>query len=109
MVIVTAQALLILYYDSAAWVTSLIAKVRTKRVESMHYQSVRLIIKDYRQRVYRKIIDMVTKRLPANLWAKYAGRNVVMNLKMLRQPVRLLYEMRKNLYPKKRKEGQLFS
>jgi len=108
LVIVTSQALSVLYYASVVWLTPHIAKTLLKLVERMHYRCVRLIVRDYRQRVSREVIDKATKRLPPNLWAKYAGCSMMMNLRMQGQPIRMLTDLNTNLYTKGRKEGRLY-
>jgi len=108
LVIVTAQVLSILYYASAVWLTPHIAKAELKRIESMHYRCVPITIRDFRQRVNKRVIDKVTRRLPPSLWAKYAGGGLMMNLKMQGKPINLLNSMSQNLYTKGRKEGRLY-
>jgi len=108
LVIVTAQALCILYYAAVVWLTPHIAKSELKRIESMHYHCVRLTIRDYRQRVSRNVVDKVTKRLPPHLWTRYSVCSLMMNLKMQGKPVNLLNSLSSNLYTKGHKEGRLF-
>lgn len=49
--LVTAQALSVLYYGSVAWLTPTLLGDRLRRLESIHYRCLRVIVKDYRQRI----------------------------------------------------------
>jgi len=103
--VVTAQIFSILYYACAVWLTPSISKKNLGRIESMHFKSLRLILKDYRQRISREVITEKTKRLPPDKWMKYTMASVFMNMYYSKQPKRLLEDMTTNLYSKRRKEG----
>jgi len=106
--VVTAQALSILYYASIVWLTPHISKKQEGRVESLHYRSMRLVIKDYRQRIGREIVDSSTSRLPPKLWCHYTACSFFMNLRRTGQPRSLLENMSANLYEKGRQPNRLF-
>jgi len=108
LVVVTAQALSVLYYGSPVWLTPGLSKSRLKVVESLHYRCVRLVVKDYKQRVSRDVIDSATNRLPPTKWMDYAICNLYINSRMSAQPKRLLESMEKNLYSKRRQPGLVF-
>jgi len=108
LLVVTAQALSVLYYGSPVWLTPGLSKSRLKVVESLHYRCVRLVVKDYKQRVSRDVIDSATKRLPPLGWMNYAMCNLYINSRMSTQPKRLLESMEKNLYNKRRQPGLVF-
>lgn len=90
------------------WLTPGLRKSELKIVESLHYRCVRLVVKDYRQRTSREIIDFATKRLPPLLWMEYSACNLFINSKMVNQPTKLLQELSTNLYTKRRSDGVLF-
>jgi len=90
------------------WLTPGLAKSLLRVIESLHYRCVRLVIKDYRQRVSREVVDRSTNSLPPTLWMEYSVCNLYINAKMSNQPARLLSEVESNLYTKRRQQGVLF-
>jgi len=108
LVVVTAQALSILYYGASVWLTPGLPKHLLKVVESLHYRCVRLVVKDYKQRVSRDVIDLATNRLPPLKWMEYAMCNLYITSRMSGQPKRLLETMERNLYTKRRQPGLVF-
>jgi len=62
--IVAAQIFSILYYACAVWLTPSLNRKVLGTVESLHYKALRLIIRDYRQKVSRDLVTQRTKRLP---------------------------------------------
>jgi len=107
--IVTAQVFSILYYACTVWLTPSINKKNLARVESLHYRSLRLIIKDYRQRISRELITERTKRLPPDKWMRYSMASVFLNMYYNGQPRTLLADIMSNMYSKRRKEGHLYA
>jgi len=106
--VVTAQALSILYYGSVVWLTPGLRKTQLKALESMHYRCLRLVIRDFRRKVSRHIIDKITKRLPPTTWMDYSICSLYINAKMTGQPSGMIMEIESNLYTKRRHEGRLF-
>jgi len=107
--IVTAQNFSILYYACAVWLTPSISKKNLGRIESLHFRSLRLILKDYRQWISRNIITETTKRLPPDKWMKYTMSSVFLNMFHSQQPKPLLDNMMTNFYTKRRKEGYYYT
>jgi len=105
LMVVTAQALSILYYGAIVWLTPALSKALIKQVEGLHYRCVRLVLRDYRQRISRAIIDKATKRLPPLKWSEYAACNFYINAKNQGGPERLLASVSENLYAKSRFPG----
>jgi len=66
--IVTAQIFSILYYACSVWLTPSLNKKTLCSVESLHYRALRLIVRDYRQRLSRQVVTERTKRLPPLTW-----------------------------------------
>jgi len=108
LMVVTAQALSLLYYGSAVWLTPGLKKANLKTVESLHYRCVRLVVRDYRKRISREVIDKVTKRLPPRLWIEYSICSLYINARMCNYPPKLLNEVSSNLYTQRRQEGRLY-
>jgi len=108
LMITTAQALSILYYGASVWLTPSLTKSQLRRVERLHYKSVRLVVKDYRRKMSRPDIDKKTGRLPPSLWAKFSLSKLFINMRINQHPRQLLADSSKNLYVKSRQPGLLF-
>jgi len=106
--VVTAQALSILYYASVVWLTPYISRKQERRVESIHYKSMRMVIKDYRQRISRDVVDSSTLRLPPRQWCHFTACSFFMNLRRTGNPSMLLNDISLNTYEKGRQPGKLF-
>jgi len=108
LMITTAQALSILYYGASVWLTPSLTKSQLRRVERLHYKSVRLVVKDYRRKMSRPDIDKKTGRLPPSLWAKFSLSKLFINMRINQHLRQLLADSSKNLYVKSRQPGLLF-
>lgn len=107
--VVTAQIFSILYYACTVWLTPTICRKNLSIIEGLHYRSLRLVIKDYRQRISRNVITETTKRLPPDKWSKFAMSSLLLNMYNNGQPHCLLSKMMENFYSKRRKEGYLYA
>jgi len=107
--IVTAQIFSILYYACCVWLTPSLNKKILSTVESLHYRALRLIIRDYRQKISRTIITQRTKRLPPDKWTKFAIASLFLNMYGCNEPPTLLRQMSSNTYGKNRKPGYIYS
>jgi len=103
--VVTAQIFSILYYACCVWLTPVLSKKCLKTIVGLHYRSLRLILRDYRQRVSRELITIKTKRLPPDKWAKFSLASLFLNIYNQKQPATLLAQFTKNFYEKRRKPG----
>jgi len=106
--LVTSQVLSILYYASPVWLTPALMATERKMIESIHYRSLRLIIKDYKQRIPREWVSASTQRLPPALWSKFAAALLIMKVRSTQLPKRVFQEVFKNTYRLERKPGRLF-
>jgi len=107
--VVTAQVFSILYYACAVWLTPSLSSDLKRTVNSLHYRSLRLIIRDYRHKICRTEVTERTKRLPPDKWAKFALASLYMNMYAVNQPRALLQNMSLNTFTQGRKPGFLFS
>jgi len=107
--IVTAQIFSILYYACCVWLTPSLNKKILGTVESLHYRALRLIIRDYRQKISREVITRRTKRLPPYKWSKFALASLYLNMYGRKEPLSLLEQMTTNTYVKRRKPGHIYS
>jgi len=87
--LVTAQALSVLYYGSAAWLTPSLLGDRLRRLESIHYRCLRVIVKGYKQRISREWIDAATQRLPPKIWCRFAAASLAIKVRQTKEPKHL--------------------
>jgi len=106
--LVTAQALSILYYAAPAWLSPHLWGSDLRRLETVHYRCLRLIVKDYKQRINREWIDAATQRLQPRMWGKFATASLAIKIRQAQKPQRVYEEIFKNTYSKARKHGLLF-
>lgn len=106
--LVTAQALSVLYYGSPAWLTPSFLGDRLRRLESIHYRCLRVIVKDYKQRIPREWIDAATQRLPPKIWCRFAAASLAIKVRQSREPRYLCDNFFQNTYAEARKPGRLF-
>jgi len=107
--VVTAQVFSILYYACAVWFTPTLGSNLKKTINSLHYRSLRLIIRDYRQKVSRDDVTERTKRLPPDKWSKFVLASLFMNMFATNQPSSLLQKISLNTFTQGRKPGLLYS
>jgi len=107
--VVTAQVFSILYYACAVWLTPSLGSDLNKTVNSLHYRSLRLIIRDYRQKVSQTDITLRTKRFPPDKWSKFVLASLFMNMYAANQPSTLLQAMSLNTFTQGRRPGLVYS
>jgi len=107
--VVTAQVFSILYYACAVWLTPTLNSDLKKTINSLHFRSLRLIIRDFRQKVSRNEVTERTKRLPPDKWSKFALASIFMNMYAVKQPRLLLQRSSLNTFTQGRKPGILYS
>jgi len=107
--IVTAQVFSILYYACCVWLTPSLSRKMFGTIESLHYRALRLIIRDYRQKISRDVVTRRTKRLPPDKWAKFSLASLFLNMCRNGKPSNLLQQMSLNTYQKRRKPGFVYS
>jgi len=106
--ICTAQLLSILYYGAAVWMTPHLCAKAWKKIESIHYKALRLVLRDYRQRISRSVIDQTTNRLPPKRWAKFTAGSFAIKVYYNNKPNNLRKSIFANTYTKNRSPGTLF-
>jgi len=107
-VLVTSQLLSILYYACPAWLTPHLLVKEYRRLESIHYRCLRLIVNDRRKRIPREWLTASTQRLPPRQWGKFAASSLAIKVRQAEVPVRMYTSMFQNTYTLSRKPGRLF-
>lgn len=108
MTIVTSQVFSILYYASPVWLTPAVSKQTIKEVEKLHFKSLRIVTRDYRQRTSREEITRATQRLPPRLWLRFAAATTLMKIWFNNRPAKLRQNVFENTFVKRRQDGLLF-
>lgn len=107
--VVTTQIFSILYYACCVWLTPLLNKKHLNTVEGLHFRALRLILRDYRQRISRDIITCQTKRLPPDKWSRFVLASLFINAKNQNKPASLIHQLSCNFYGKRRMPGFSFA
>jgi len=106
--LVTSQLLSILYYACPAWLTPHLQTKEFKKLESLHYRCLRLIVNDRRQRIPREWLTAATQRLPPRQWGKFAASSLAIKIRQNKAPVNIYSTIFTNTYSITRKQGRLF-
>jgi len=107
--VVTAQVFSLLYYACCVWLTPAINKKTLKTVESLHFKTLRLVLKDYKNRISRENVSLETQRLPPDKWSKFALASLFINCYNFDQYSSLVQRLSCNFYSKRRKPGFLYA
>lgn len=78
------------------------------RLESFHYSCLRIIVKNYKQRISRDWIDATSLRLPPKQCGKFAAVSLAIKIRQTQMPQKLHKDIFKNTYNVTRKPGRLF-
>jgi len=105
--VVTAQVFSVLYYACCVWLTPSINKKVLGTVEKLHYRALRLIVRDYRQKLSREVVTTKTNRLPPDKWSKFSLASLFLNGYSQRSPI--TQRMSENFYSKRRSQGFLYA
>ena len=81
------------------------SRANIKRIESVHYQAVRLICHDYRQRVSREIIDHDFKRATPLEWADYSSARELLHIFNSGKPTKMFERLQSQSYTVRRPSG----
>jgi len=65
----TSQYFGMIYYGAAVWLNSHLDSVSWKRLYSAHYRALRAAVGDYRGKLPKVVLDIITKRATPKRWA----------------------------------------
>jgi len=88
---------------------SALLKSEIKKIESCHFRTLRIALRDYKQKISRDIVSRMTERLPPNSWSKLALCSRIMKIWYTNTPAPLYESIFKNSFTETRKQGRLFS
>jgi len=101
--VATAQLYSIMYYASAVWLNETLKSEEWKKLRSMHYRILRAGIRDYKQRVSKKVIDVLCKRATPQMWSNYSTNTVSIKIIRDRSPQYLYNLVMETFYIERRK------
>lgn len=101
--IITSQIFSVLYYASPVWLTTELARPHLKRIESSHYASLRIGIKDFRRTISKETINQITKRMPPQRWMMYSSTILAMKIIRDASPTLLYQKIMANSFQERRK------
>jgi len=107
MQVINAQFFSKLYYGSAVWLSA-ISKANLKRIDTMHYQALRLCYWDFRNEIPREIIDHDLKRAVPQEWASYSTAKELIRIFNTGTPPLLFSNLRSQSYLVQRPQRVLF-
>jgi len=103
--VVTAQIFSVLYYACCVWLTPVLGKKNLNTIARLHYRALRLILRDYRQKISREIVTSQTKRLPPDKLSRFVLASLFLNAYNNQKPASLVHQLSSNFYSKRRKPG----
>jgi len=108
LMVVTSQVFSVLYYASPVWLTPSTSSRIIKEIERIHFKTLRIVVRDYKQRMNKDLISRATQRLPPKIWLRFAAATTLMKIWFNNAPERLRSAVFVNTYAKNRSEGLLF-
>ena len=100
--IATAQVFSGLYYGSGVWMTPSLNANLWRQLNSLHYWVMRLILKDYRNRIPRWKINQLADRATPKEWARYSTGSIIIKVCRNKQPIDLYETIHRNMYFERR-------
>jgi len=79
------------------------------RIESIHYNTLRIAIKDRRKRVCGEVINKITSRMPPRTWMKYISSSTAIKIIRDAAPTSLYQKLMKNSYQERRKQSSMYT
>jgi len=105
MKVVTSQFFGTLYYAAPVWLNSELNESQWNRLNSIHYRVIRAAIKDYKRKVPRAVLNIISKRATPKQWARYTVAKTIIKL-YNQNCTRLSTLLRKNSYVNDRNPGR---
>jgi len=84
-------------------------KIRSTKIECLHFKALQLIVRDYWQRRSRESITDLTKHLPPDKWQKFVRASLFLNMFNAEKYQTLIESITSNLYGKSSPGGLALS
>jgi len=80
MKVITSQYFGTVYYGAAVWLTSQLNSTSWKKLYSSHYRALRAAIGDYKRKIPKAVLDIISKRATPKQWANYTTASMAIKL-----------------------------
>jgi len=107
--IITSQIFSIIYYAAPVWLTSELGYNNLKRIEPIHYSTLRIGLKDFKKSQSREKINLDTKRMPPQTWMLFCTASTAMKIIRDEAPSNLHNKIMANAYKVRRKENFIYT
>lgn len=91
-----------LYYCCEIWLTPVLSVKLYKRIESVHHQAIRIVLKDYEKKVDKNKLNQISKRATPKEWSDYAHSVLLFKLLTDHEPSNLFSEIIPYIYCERR-------
>jgi len=78
--IITSQFFGTIYYGAAVWLTSQLDSTSWKKLYSAHYRALRAAVGDYKRKIPKAVLDIITKCATPKQWANYTTAKMAIKL-----------------------------
>jgi len=94
-----------LYYAASVWLNTELKEAQWNRLNSIHYRVIRATICDYKKKVPRTMLNIISKRATPKQWAQYTIAKTVIKL-FNKGDTRIGALLRQNSYVNDRNPGR---
>jgi len=107
--IITSQVFPVIYYAAPVWLTTELNYKNLKRVETFHYSTLRIGIKDFKKNVSRNTIDKLTNRMPPRTSMRYSSAGTAIKIIRDNLPSKLHHKIMLNSYQQRRRPNCIYT
>jgi len=100
--VLTSQFLGVCFYGCNVWLNGQNGYHDVRKLNALHYRSLRIAAKDYRRKLKRSQLDEIGRSRPTT-WAKYSAANLVIKTFIRKSPKRLYDDLVSTCYRERRR------
>jgi len=100
--VLTSQFFGVCFYGCNVWLNGQNSYQDIRKLNALHYRSLRIAVKDYRRKLKRSQLDGIGRVRPST-WAKYSASSLVIKTITRKSPKRLYDDLVKTSYRERRK------
>lgn len=104
--VLTCQYYSTCFYGCGAWLHGDTSYADIRKLNALHYRSLRIATQDYRKLMSRASLDLLGRSRPTT-WSKYITGNLAIKIARSGIPERLHQSLRCNSYTERRRPGRL--
>ncbi len=103
--ILTSQHFSKMLFASPVWLTSCISVRLWSQINKAHYQAIRTAVNDFKRRINREKLDILSSRAAPRQWSKYSIASLVIKILRDRSPSGLHDLLKETYYEERRHVG----